>query len=252
MRSICLPLALAILLFAALQAQQLPPTPVYRIGPDMDPPLVLHRAGAEYSDEARAARLQGSVLVSAVIGEDGRPRALRVVKPLGLGLDEKALAAAANWDFLPALKTGQPVAVECTFDIGFHLQADPGDWSVASLAFSGPQGARTPVLLTAQYRPIAGIPERAEFRLSFDVDADGHPINIHVDNSSDPKDDDEVIALIREWRFQAALASGSAIQSHAEIDLTRGLPVQEPAPPAMLNGQAVPKFEMIAAPRKKQ
>jgi outer membrane biosynthesis protein TonB len=69
------------------------------------------------------------------------------------------------------------------------------------------------------------------------VDAQGLPANIQVEDSSDPKCSDEVMALIREWRFQAALNDGTAVQSHARFDLTRGLGAGElhidmaPAPP---------------------
>lgn len=70
------------------------------------------------------------------------------------------------------------------------------------------------------------------------MDAQGIPTNIRVDESSDPKWNDEVTALIREWRFRAALNNGSAVEAHGFIDLTRGL--VSPAPAVEL------------APRKKQ
>jgi len=240
--------ALAAMLYVTVQAQR-PAAPAYRVGADVSAPILLHKVEADYTEEARAARLQGTVSVYVVIGEDGRAHDLKVVKGLGLGLDEKALAAVAEWHFLSGQKDGQAVPVEGAIDISFRLPLEEGGLSLARMAFSTPQGGQ-PALLSAQYRPIAGLPDKAEFRVSFDVDQQGRPVNVHVDQSSDPQYDDDVIALIREWRFQGALTSGSAFQGHASIDLTRGLEVPAAVPMPFLNGVKVDMRD-IPAPKKK-
>jgi TonB family protein len=60
-------------------------------------------------------------LLSIVIDVDGRARDIRVVKSLGMGLDEKAIEAVTRWRFKPALKNGRPVAVRATVHMGFTL-----------------------------------------------------------------------------------------------------------------------------------
>ena len=75
----------------------------------------------EYSDEARKARYQGTVLVSMVIDASGAPTDMQIARPLGMGLDEKAIAAISTWKFDPALKNGEPVAVAIMVEVSFRL-----------------------------------------------------------------------------------------------------------------------------------
>jgi TonB family protein len=193
----------------------------------------VERQEPEYSQEARIAKLEGAVMLAVVVGEDGRARNLRVVKPLGLGLDENAVTAVSRWRFAPGTKAGEAVAVQAQIEVNFRLLLDPREWRLARASFRVPPGASRPMLLHAQYGPAAGRPEDASVRIAFDVDAQGIPGNIQVEESSDPKWNDEVIALIREWRFQAALDNGTAVPSHALFDLSRGLaPVLAPNPAA--------------------
>ena len=56
-----------------------------------------------------------------VVGPDGKPHNIRVVRTLGLGLDEKAIEAVKNWRFEPAMKDGKPVAVQIDVDVNFNL-----------------------------------------------------------------------------------------------------------------------------------
>jgi periplasmic protein TonB len=83
-------------------------------------PEVMFTLEPEYSDEARKARYQGVVVIVAEIGTDGRPHDLRVVRPLGLGLDEKAVEAVAKWRFRPAIADGAPVSWPATIEVTFR------------------------------------------------------------------------------------------------------------------------------------
>jgi protein TonB len=56
------------------------------------------------------------------IGTDGLPKDVRVIKSLGMGLDEKAVEAVRQWKFEPAMKDGQPVALELAVEVDFHLK----------------------------------------------------------------------------------------------------------------------------------
>jgi len=94
---------------------------VYRIGGGVSAPVPLFRPEPEYSEEARKAKFQGTVLLYVEIDEQGRTRNLKVVRPLGLGLDEKAMEAVSKWRFKPAVKNGAPVAVGATIEVNFRL-----------------------------------------------------------------------------------------------------------------------------------
>jgi periplasmic protein TonB len=56
-----------------------------------------------------------------VVGADGLPREIKVQRTLGLGLDEKAIEAVKQWEFKPAMKDGNPVAVRISVEVNFHL-----------------------------------------------------------------------------------------------------------------------------------
>jgi TonB family protein len=82
---------------------------------------VIYKVDPEFSDEARRSKYQGTVLLRVIIGVDGKPHDISVVRSLGMGLDEKAVEAARLWRFEPALRDGRPVPVEVNMEVGFHL-----------------------------------------------------------------------------------------------------------------------------------
>jgi protein TonB len=94
---------------------------VFRIGGGVSAPMVLSKTEPEYSEEARKAKYQGTVVLMIIVDEKGLPQNIRVVRPLGLGLDEKAIEAVQKWRFRPAMKDGRPVKVEATVEVNFRL-----------------------------------------------------------------------------------------------------------------------------------
>jgi TonB family protein len=93
----------------------------YKVGAGVSPPSVLHKVEPEYSEEGRAAGLQGTVVVQVVIGPDGVARDARVVRGLGLGLDEQAIEAISQWRFKPGVKDGVAVPVTATIEVNWRL-----------------------------------------------------------------------------------------------------------------------------------
>ena len=93
----------------------------YRIGGGVSPPTVVYKVEPEYSEEARKAKFQGTVVLFVVVDEKGNPRDLRVIRPLGLGLDQKAIEAVEKWRFNPGKKDGKPVPVQATIEVNFRL-----------------------------------------------------------------------------------------------------------------------------------
>ncbi len=94
---------------------------LYRIGGGVSAPTVLFKVEPEYSEEARKAKYQGTVVLYIEVDTNGHPRNLRVVRSLGLGLDEKAMEAVEKWKFRPAYKDGRPVPVAATIEVNFRL-----------------------------------------------------------------------------------------------------------------------------------
>jgi TonB family protein len=93
----------------------------YRIGGGVTAPAVLAKVEPEYSEEARKAKFQGTVMLYIEVDENGKPKNLRVVRALGLGLDEKAIEAVSRWKFRPGFKDGKPVTVAATVEVNFRL-----------------------------------------------------------------------------------------------------------------------------------
>jgi len=94
---------------------------VFRVGGGVTPPRPLNEPEAEFSEEARKAKYQGTCLVGMIVGVDGIPRNVRILSSLGMGLDEKAIEVAKKYRFEPGMKDGHPVAVEIAVEVDFHL-----------------------------------------------------------------------------------------------------------------------------------
>lgn len=110
---------------ADLKPQQTATSPgIYRMSGGVSAPTVLRKVQPEYSEEARKARIEGTVVLYVEVGANGRPRNIRVIRSLGLGLDEKAIEAVEKWEFRPGYKDGKPVTVAATIEVNFHLLDD--------------------------------------------------------------------------------------------------------------------------------
>jgi protein TonB len=94
---------------------------VFRVGGGVTAPIPTYRVEPEFTPEARQAKFQGTVLVSLVVGADGRTRDIRVLRPVGMGLDQNAMEAVKQWRFEPAKKDGKPVPVYATIEVEFRL-----------------------------------------------------------------------------------------------------------------------------------
>ena len=94
---------------------------MYRPGGGVSSPKVIYAVDPEFSDEARRQKYQGVVVLSLIVDAQGSPQHIRVVRPLGMGLDEKALEAVRQYKFKPAQKDGKPVPVEINIEVNFQL-----------------------------------------------------------------------------------------------------------------------------------
>jgi TonB family protein len=84
------------------------------------PKLLSHRP-PQYDEDSRRSRIQGHVLLYAIINQNGAPSLLRVYHSLTPALDLQAIKAVQQWRFTPAMKDGQPIAIAVTIDVDFRL-----------------------------------------------------------------------------------------------------------------------------------
>ena len=94
---------------------------VYQVGRGVSAPVLISKVDPEYTEEARAAKYNGDVVLYVEIGTDGMAYNLKVIRSLGLGLDEKAIEAVKKWKFKPGMLNGQPVRVAATIQVNFRL-----------------------------------------------------------------------------------------------------------------------------------
>jgi TonB family protein len=120
-------LPLQLFCLVAFPQQQQPG--VFRVGGGVTPPVPITRVEPEFTELARDAGYQGTVLMQLIVDPEGQVKDPRVVKPVGLGLDEEALKAVQQWKFRPGMKDGQPVSVFAQIEVTFRLLPGSGDSS---------------------------------------------------------------------------------------------------------------------------
>ena len=92
-----------------------------RIGGGVSAPQVIFQVEPEFSEEARKAKVAGNVLVNLWVDTNGNPSHVRVIRGVGMGLDEKAVEAVRQYKFRPAMENGKPVLVELNIEVNFQI-----------------------------------------------------------------------------------------------------------------------------------
>jgi len=191
-------------------------------------PAVLVRNDPEYSAEATRARVQSTVLLNIVIGEDGKAHNVQIAKGAGFGLDEKAIEAIATWIFRPATKDGHATPTPANIEMNFHLQvrgdADDYTGQFARLNFPLPPGASRPELIVGKLpgNPLAAGDQA--LRIHLQVDADGRPANVTLLGSTDKAWAQQALRVIQAWRFRPASLDGTAIPADGIFELAHSEP----------------------------
>ena len=94
---------------------------IMSVGGGVSAPQVIHSAEPEFTEEARRADYQGSAAIQLIVDSQGEPQDVRVVRHLGMGLDQKAVEAVRQYRFRPAMYQGHPVSVQMVIEVDFHL-----------------------------------------------------------------------------------------------------------------------------------
>ncbi len=122
------------------------------------PPRVISMVQPAYTEDAAAMGYQGIVFIPLTVGVDGKPADIKIVNPIGLGLDQQALLAASQWRFQPGTRNGTPEPMETAVEMEFHL---PGEvfnrpraeararYNLAVVLFEGKKLARNPGMAEA-------------------------------------------------------------------------------------------------------
>jgi len=149
------------------QTRDEPAGKIAKAGPGVSPPRVTYAPEPEFSETARAAGYQGVCTLGLIVGVDGRPRNIKVLHAIGMGLDEKAVEAVRSWRFSPALKDGKPVEVEIAVEVDFHLYDRP-DGKFADLTAKAQAGdAKAQLDMASFFLKHRDVPENEQLGLSY-------------------------------------------------------------------------------------
>jgi TonB family protein len=212
---------LLMLLGSWLAAQSPDANGVYRGGPGITPPKVLSKKEPQYTEEARKAMVNGRAVLDLVVGDDGIPTNIKVVRgrEVGFGLDENAIESVSSWRFEPARKNGEPVKMYATIEVSFALLNKEHKDQWTRLSFSGP-GER-PVLTKGS------MPQNpsAHTVVGLTVTPKGEAVNFKVMLSENDDFTKEVLKEMRGWRFR-----GAAQDVEGVFEVTTGQPSGPPRP----------------------
>ena len=113
------------------QKEELPPPPIskgtetsepMRITADVVQPVLIHKEAAEYPEIARKARIQGVVILEAIITKNGSVENVKVLRGVHPILDQAAVNSVKQWRYKPATLNGNPVKVYSTVTVKFTLK----------------------------------------------------------------------------------------------------------------------------------
>jgi protein TonB len=98
-----------------------------RVSQGVNQSMSVSKVPPVYPPDARAARVQGAVVLAAIIGQDGSVQSLRVVSSASPLLEKAALDAVKQWRYRPYLLNGNPVEVDTQITVNFTLTASPSN-----------------------------------------------------------------------------------------------------------------------------
>jgi len=155
---------------------------------------------------------------------------MRVVRGLGLGLDEKAVDAVNQWKFRPGMRNGQPVAVMATIDVNFSLldNGQKSHWRLSRAEFRAPENAPKPMLVyyshpqSHNYRKPTLTPVLVELQ----VDEQGRPQNLWVGKAGmagsaaeiDSSMTKDLLTAAKLWYFTPSQKDGKAVPSTVTLE----------------------------------
>jgi TonB family protein len=186
------------------------------------PPRVVSQLQAEYSEEARRAGVNTIVVLSLVVGENGTPQDIKVVRSAGFGLDEMAIRAIESWRFEPGTRQGQPYAAPTHIEMRFSLADKTRTGQTARLNFSLPTGVERPELTRGKIPANPDPPTNASMQVRFTVSPEGQPTNFQTLETNNQSWTDRALHEMAGWRFRPAMRAGQPEEVNGIFELTVG------------------------------
>jgi TonB family protein len=176
----------------------------------------------EYTEEARIAHLAGIVSMSLTVDDEGIPSDIHVVSPMGLGLDESAVACVRQSRYSPARKDGKPVPLKINVSLPFQEHWD-SDWHLGAAVFRTAGDAARPTVVKAKFPGATGDHRSATVCIHLTVGKDGAPHDLQTVTPQDPRLDKEAIAIVEAWRFRPGTQNRQPVDVPATLTLVHGV-----------------------------
>jgi len=229
---------------------------VYKVGAGVTPPRIIKRSYPEFSEEARNKKVEATAYLELVINPEGIPERVTLVKDPGYGLGQKAVEAAHQWRFQPAMKDGHPVAVTVMMEVNFHLYGkkpspDTGTKENQSVApgpnndqgmtptIAGCSGAFVPPKWLAGMMPqipddvwirTSGLPHDESARLHILVTERGKVKVLSLLSGPGGNFDRAAKEAVSEWKYSPATCDGVPMPTELNLDTKFVPPFAGPTP----------------------
>lgn len=215
MKALGLATVIAVAAGVTLAAQQ---AQVYKAGDEgVTDPVIVSEKKPSYTAAAMRAKVSGSVEMTAVIGVDGKPSDITILRSLDPGLDKNAIEALSEWRFKPATKDGKPVPMLVTIEMTFTLR----DRQVYDKTFAQ---VKAPVLIfeTKPAYTAAAMQRKVEGFVEVEgiVGTDGRIRDVKLLTKLDPDLDAQALEAVGTWRFRPATLEGRPVPYRVQIELT--------------------------------
>ena len=187
-----------------------------KVGGDVLPPQKLYGPQPFYTEKAKRDRIQGVVILEAVVDEKGRVRAVKVLKGLPGGLTESAVNTVKKWRFKPATNNGEPVAVYFNLTTRFSLQQEQSESQDAGVGLNLPasEDVQLPVVVSAPPPSYTEGARQAGFQgvvvVLASIDKEGNVTNMKVLKGL-PILDTATADAVKEWKFKPATLFGRPV-----------------------------------------
>ncbi|HEX9200042.1 MAG TPA: TonB family protein [Acidobacteriaceae bacterium] len=197
-----------------------------KIGGGVSAPTVIYQATPVYSEQARQAKFSGVVLVNLVVDQQGLPQNVHVLRGVGMGLDESAVAAVRQYRFSPAMEGGKPVPVMLNIEVDYKTENSQGSNRAAANMSSVrmlPDGATAPVIIhqvNPEYTEEARKAKAGGVVLvNLVVDKQGIPQHVHVVRSVGHGLDEKAVDAVKEYRFKPAMKDDQPVEEALNVEV---------------------------------
>jgi len=192
--------------------------------PRLSGAVAVRKVEAQYTPEARAAGLQGTVSLYVEVNRGGKPSEVQVMEGRGLGLDEEAIKAVKHWEFEPNPDAADEVQDALEVDVPFLLDP-PGPWLVKSESyrFTIPDRERRgdvvrPVPIRYVAPDAAACREAGAVAVSLTVGINGAPRGVSAMEGGASVLADAAVKAAESWQFQPGRNNGKKVEAQALLE----------------------------------